>query len=272
MVIDDRVEINIEGGVADVRLQRPEKMNALDRRMFKAIAEAGRLLAEDSDVRVVVVSGEGRAFCAGLDTSSVTDSADKETEGASLNSLEPRTHGIANLFQCAAWVWRDLPVPVIAAVHGVAFGGGFQIALGADMRYVAPGTRFSVMEIKWGLVPDMAGTQLMKNLAREDIVRELSYTGRIFDAEQALQYGFVTELVDDPLAKALEVAAVIAGKNPEAIRANKRLYNLSHQLSAEEGLLMESVEQDKIMGTANQLEAVLAQIEGRAPTFNQTVT
>jgi len=180
MVIDDRVEINIEGGVADVRLQRPEKMNALDRRMFKAIAEAGRLLAEDSDVRVVVVSGEGRAFCAGLDTSSVTDSADKETEGGSLNSLEPRTHGIANLFQCAAWVWRDLPVPVIAAV--------------------------------------------------------------------------------------------IAGKNPEAIRANKRLYNLSHQLSAEEGLLMESVEQDKIMGTANQLEAVLAQIEGRAPTFNQTVT
>ena len=159
-------------------------------------------------------------------------------------------------------------MPVIAAVHGVALGGGFQVCLGADMRYAAPGTRFSVMEIKWGLVPDMAGTQLMRELVRDDVVRELSYTGRIFSAEEAAEYGLVTAVVEDPLQHALSLAQEIAGKNPDAIRANKRLFNAANYVNAAEGLLMESEEQDKLIGSANQIEAVMAEFEKRAANFS----
>jgi enoyl-CoA hydratase/carnithine racemase len=182
--------------------------------------------------------------------------------------LADRTHGIANGPQAAAWAWRELPVPVIAAVHGVAFGGGFQVCLAADMRYAAPDTRFSVMEIKWGLVPDMAGTQLMKTLARDDVIRELTYTGRIFSAQEALEYGFVTRIAEDPLALALETAAEIAARNPEAQRASKRLFNAAHRLTPAEGLLMESREQDAIIGGPNQVEAVMAELEKRPARFS----
>jgi len=270
-MIYDRVEITIDDGIADVRLSRPEKMNALDGKMFNAIVEATRQLASDSNVRVVVLSGEGGGFCAGLDTENVTGSGStgpaSSNDDVDLDNLLPRTHGIANLPQYAAWAWRELPVPVIAAVHGVAFGGGFQIALGADMRYAAPETRFSVMEIKWGLVPDMAGTQLMKHLAREDVVRELSYTGRVFTAQQALEYGFVTAVTEEPRALAMETARLIVDKNPDAIRANKRLCNASRDLSSQRGLLMESEEQQNIIGSENQIEAVMAQVEKRSAVF-----
>ena len=194
--MNDRVTISIVDGVADVRLARPEKMNALDPAMFQALSAAGERLKTEAALRAVVLSGEGRAFCAGLDMASFA--AIGATEASPMRDLKARTHGLANLFQHVAWVWRDVPVPVIAAVHGVAFGGGFQIMLGADMRYVAPDTQLSIMEIKWGLVPDMAGTQLMRNLAREDIVRELTYTGRVFSGIEAQQYGFATRVSDDP--------------------------------------------------------------------------
>jgi enoyl-CoA hydratase/carnithine racemase len=270
----DRVDIAVNAGVADVRLVRADKMNALDNRMFSALAEAGQQLAAMKEVRVVVLSGEGKAFCAGLDMANfagmldpaggaeVTQSAD-----GSAGNLAQRTQGIANGPQYAAWVWRELPVPVIAAVHGVAFGGGFQVCLGADIRYAAPGTRFSIMEIKWGLVPDMAGTQLMRGLARDDVIRELTYTGRIFSAEEALEYGFVTRIVDDPRALALETAAQIAARNPQAMRANKRLFNAAHDLAPAEGLMMESEEQDLIIGSPNQIEAVMAELEKRPAAF-----
>jgi enoyl-CoA hydratase/carnithine racemase len=267
--MEDRVSVDITGGVAHVRMVRGDKMNALDNAMFGALRETGKTLSQTKGVRAVVLSGEGRAFCAGLDMGNFANmvSADSSVEVAGAASLAERTHGIANGPQAAAWVWREMPVPVIAAVHGVAFGGGFQVCLGADMRYAAPDTRFSVMEIKWGLVPDVAGTRLMKDLARDDVIRELTYTGRIFSAEEALAYGFVTRVVDDPLALALETAAEIAARNPGAQRANKRLLNAAHQITDAEGLLMESEEQDAILGTPNQVEAVMAELEKRPPNF-----
>src|SRR5215469_5948054 len=198
----DRVSIELKDGIADVRLTRADKMNALDRAMFEGIIEAGAKLSTMKGVRCVVLSGEGRAFCAGLDMQSFAAMGEGDVPGA--RDLAKRTHGIANDPQQCAWVWRTLPVPVIAAVHGVAFGGGFQIALGADIRYATADTRFSVMEIKWGLVPDLAGTQLMCHLAREDVVRELTYTGRIFNGEEAEKLGFVTRVVADPRAAAMD--------------------------------------------------------------------
>ena len=146
-------------------------------------------------------------------------------------------------------------------------GGGFQIALGADLRYAAADARFSVMEIKWGLVPDLAGTQLMRHLAREDIVRELTYTGRIFNGTEAQQYGFVTRVVADPRAAALEVAAEIAGKSPDAIRANKRLLNDAVAVGAAAGLMAESVEQEKLIGSPNQIEAVMSNLQKRSANY-----
>ena len=267
--MEDRVKVDVSEGVADVRLSRSEKMNALDTKMFDALRETARSLSADPSVRAVVLSAEGRAFCAGLDMGNFASMADPEASPDVTGSgkLAERTFGIANGPQAAAWAWREVPVPVIAAVHGVAFGGGFQVCLGADIRYAAADTRFSVMEIKWGLVPDMAGTQLMKTLARDDIIRELTYTGRIFSAAEALEYGFVTRVVEDPLALARQTAAEIAARNPAAQRANKRLFNAAHDLSHAEGLLMESEEQDAIIGRPNQVEAVMAELEKRPANF-----
>jgi enoyl-CoA hydratase/carnithine racemase len=273
--MNDRITFEITDGVADVRLVRSDKMNALDDKMFTAIAEVGEQLRNSSEVRAVVLSGTGKAFCAGLDMGNFSEMvADSHPDENSSELPKPhreplatRSHGIANYLQYAVWMWRDLPMPMIAAVHGVAFGGGFQLALAADMRYAAPDTRFSIMEIKWGLVPDMAGTQLMRHLAREDVVRELSYTGRIFSAQEALEYGFITRISGDPLALALSTAREIATKNPEAIRGNKQLFNAANYLSVEDGLLMESTVQDRVMGTPNQKEAVKAALEKRTANF-----
>ena len=261
----DRVSIDLKDGVADVRLIRSDKMNALDLAMFEGLIEAAEKLAGMKGVRCVVLSGEGKAFCAGLDMASFAAMNKDGVPGA--RNLTARTHGIANRPQQCAWVWRTLPVPVIAAVHGVAFGGGFQIALGADMRYAAADTRFSVMEIKWGLVPDLAGTQLMRHLAREDVVRELTYTGRIFNGIEAQQYGFVTKVASDPRAAALEVAREIADKSPDAIRADKRLLNDAVAVEAAAGLMAESVEQEKLIGSPNQIEAVMSNLQKRAANY-----
>ncbi|NQY03942.1 MAG: crotonase/enoyl-CoA hydratase family protein [Halieaceae bacterium] len=265
----DRVSLSINDGIADVRLIRSDKMNALDEQMFDAIIEVGEQLRNDKSVRVVVLSGEGKAFCAGLDMGNFAAAADPDasTDKGVPTTLETRTHGIANKPQYAAWVWRELPMPVIAVLHGVALGGGFQLALGADMRYAAPGTRMSIMEIKWGLVPDMAGTQIMRHLARDDVIRELTYTGRMFDADEALQFGFVTRVEADPLAAAMETAAYIATRNPDAIRADKKLLDDANYLDREQGLMLESVIQDQIIGSPNQIEAVMAELEGRAASF-----
>jgi enoyl-CoA hydratase/carnithine racemase len=182
--------------------------------------------------------------------------------------LTKRTHGLGNFAQHIVWQWRELPVPVIAAVHGFAFGGGFQLALGADLRFVAPKTRFSVLETKWGLVPDMAGVHLMRHLAREDIVRELTYTARIFTAEEALGYGFVSRLVEEPQSEAMKVAREVASRSPDAIRAAKRLLNLATARDADIILSEETAEQMRLIGSANQIEAVKANVEERVACFS----
>jgi enoyl-CoA hydratase/carnithine racemase len=269
----ERIEtIRHPDGVVELQLDRADKMNALDPAMFDALIAAGESLRADATVRAVVIAGRGKAFCAGLDMASfqrMEQGAAGEVLGQSAGSagLVARTHGLANAAQQVAMVWREVPVPVIAAVHGVAFGGGLQVALGADIRIVAPDTRLSVMEIKWGLVPDMGGMVLMRELARSDVVRELTYTGRVFSGEEALQLGFATRLAADPLAEALAMAHEIAGKSPDAIRAGKRLLNASLAHSAAELLIAESVEQQALIGSPNQVEAVRANIERRAPRF-----
>lgn len=267
--MEERVSISISDGVADVRLVRADKMNALDQAMFEALVAATERLSKDRGVRAVVLSGEGRAFCAGLDMGRFA--AMKETGGNGIpggenRDLTKRTHGLANFPQQAVWGWRQLPVPVIAAVHGVAFGGGFQLSLGADMRFLSPDARMSIMEIKWGLVPDMAGTPVLASLVRDDILRDLTYTGRIFSAQEAMAYGLATRICDDPRAAALEAAREIAGKSADAVRAAKRLLN---NLAVDPGpaLLAESVEQQKLIGSPNQTEAVRANLEKRAANY-----
>jgi enoyl-CoA hydratase/carnithine racemase len=267
--MEQRVSVSISEGVADVRLVRADKMNALDAAMFDALVAASARLAQEKGVRAVVLSGEGRSFCAGLDVgrfAAMQEKGGNGVAGGETRDLTTRTHGLANFPQQAVWGWRQLPVPVIAAIQGVAFGGGFQLALGADLRFLAPDARMSIMEIKWGLVPDMAGTPILASLVRDDILRELTYTGRIFSAQEAMSYGLATRICDDPRAAAFEVAHEIAAKSPDAIRAAKRLLN---NLSVDPGpaLSAESVEQQKLLGSPNQTEAVRANIEKRAPRF-----
>lgn len=265
--MNDRVTIDIQDGVADVRLVRTDKMNALDDAMFSALIEAGDRLKTEKGVRAVVLSGEGRAFCAGLDMGNFGKMASGERSGGGGLVDTPRTESGANRAQNAVMVWRDIPVPVIAAVHGVAFGGGFQLCLGADMRFVAPDTRMAVLEIKWGLVPDMAGIALLRGLIRDDIARDLTYTGRIFTGEEAYGLGIATRVCADPRAEALAAAREIAGKNPAAIRANKRLLNLMADGDQHAILLAESVEQGALIGSPGNIEAVMANMEKRAPVF-----
>ncbi len=268
--VNERISVSIENGVADVRLVRTDKMNALDDAMFSALVETGERLKSEPGLRAVVLSGEGRAFCAGLDMGNFGRMAQgrRVDAGPVEGGLDDRSHGIANRAQYAVWVWRDIPVPVIAAVHGVAFGGGFQLMLGADMRFVTPDVRLAVLEIKWGLVPDMAGTQLMRHLVREDIVRELTYTGRIFSGEEAGRIGFATSVCADPRAEALAVAREIAGKNPHAVRASKRILNNAVLTDPGTGLLQETEEQVALIGSPNQVEAVMANLQKRDPVFS----
>ncbi|MBO6558577.1 MAG: crotonase/enoyl-CoA hydratase family protein [Pseudomonadales bacterium] len=273
----DRISIEINDGVADVRMIRSDKMNALDDAMFSALIEAGQTLAANTSVRCIVLSGEGRAFCAGLDMGSFgkmaesgsDKGAEKKDNSDVTQGLEPRTHGISNRAQYAVWTWRESPVPVIAAIHGVAFGGGFQIMLGSDIRIAHPETRMSVMEIKWGLVPDMAGTAIMRNLAREDVVRELTYTGRQFNAVEGQALGFVTRTSETPLEEALALAREIADKNPDAIVAAKRIFNSASDMTDADMLLQESVLQDGIIRTPNQVEAVMSTMEKRAANYTE---
>lgn len=267
----DRISVRIEGGVADVRLTRADKLNALDPAMFAALVETGERLKTEPGLRVVVLSGDGPAFCAGLDKASLESivAAGEGGGSAAARLLSPeRTPGGANSSQQAVMVWREVPVPVIGAIHGVAFGGGFQLTLGCDLRFVAPDARLSVMEIKWGLAPDMGAMVLLPRLVRDDVARDLTFSGRIFSGEAALALGLATRVCADPRAEALAYAHDIAAKSPDAIRAAKRLLNLGADADQRTLLLRESEEQGALIGSANQAEAVLANLQGRAPAFS----
>jgi enoyl-CoA hydratase/carnithine racemase len=258
----NRVELTLDGGVAHVQLVRADKMNALDPEMFAAILDAGMHLFEEPVARCVVLSGAGRSFCAGLDLTSMGQT-DRHREVP----LTERTHGNANAPQQAAMVWRKLPVPVIAAIHGVCFGGGLQVASGADIKVVAPDARLAVMEVKWGLVPDMAGYVLWRGNVRDDVLRELTYTHREFTGEEAVHYGFATHVDANPLARAMALAQDIASKSPQAVRAAKAIANRWWDATNDQLLMAESHEQQRLMGTKNQREAVLAGLEKRKAEF-----
>jgi len=261
--MSELVRIDVSNHVAEVRLNRPEKYNALSPEMFRAIVEAGQSVAKDTRVRAVVLSGEGKGFCAGLDFQSFVEMG----ESGGLDLMETGPDQIANNAQLPGMIWKQVPVPVIAALHGVAFGGGLQIALGADIRLAAPDTRLSVMEIKWGIIPDMSATQTLRDLLRLDAAKELTFTGRVVEAEEAARLGLVTRVSHDPLAEAHELAAAIAGKNPDAIVKAKHLLETAWHAGAEEGLHLEASLQKTLMGTPNQKEAAIANFEKRAPNF-----
>lgn len=259
---EDRVRISVEGQIADVRMVRGDKHNALDFAMFEALDAAATELADRGDVRAVVLSGEGKSFCSGLDFPSFMAGPVRIED-----MFTHRDGDAANLVQRITYDWQRLPMPVIAALQGNCIGGGAQIALGADIRIAAPDTRLSVMEIKYGLIPDMGITQALPTLVGLDVAKELTFTGRFVEGEEALRIGLVTRLADDPLAAALELAAEIAAKSPDAIRRGKRLLNEADRSRSEESLALEEALQRELLGSPNQIAAVQSAVSGEPGEF-----
>lgn len=257
-----RVTTEIADHIAHVRLTRADKMNAVDPALLAELIAAGEALKGNDTVRAVVLSGDGAVFSAGLDVASFGALA-----GDPQSALMTRTHGASNDYQHVAMVWTQLEVPVIAALHGICFGAGLQIASGADMRIVHPDTRMSILEMKWGLVPDMGGMVLWPRLMRADVLRWLTYTGEEFSGAEALDYGLATEVSDTPLERALELATVIASKSPSAVRAGKALVSYAYENEADAVLMRESRAQADLIGTPHQMEAVMANMQKRAPDF-----
>lgn len=266
--IRDRISLIRHDGVADVRLTRADKMNALDPEMFSALVETADLLAKDTTLRSVVLSGDGPSFCAGLDFMSFRGMADGDSASVDLTATEEDR--ITHFAQQAVFGWTELPVPVIAAVTGHALGGGIQLALGADIRIVHPEAKMSVLEIRWGLIPDMTGTQMLVDLVGVDVAKELTFTGRMVSGAEAKELGLATKLSDNPHHDALELAAEIATKSPQAIRAAKRLLAEAARFDRATNFERERVEIARLLGSPNQSEAVAAYFEKRVPRFTDS--
>lgn len=261
----DRVSITITDGIAEVTLSRPDKLNAFDAAMFQALAGAGDRLATEPGLRAVILTGAGRGFCAGIDTALLMEFAGR-IDQLKAEILTPPPGRAANRFQHPCTVWADLPVPVIAALHGPVFGAGLQLALGADLRIAAPDARLSVMESRWGLIPDMGLTKLLPGLMRADQALDLILTARVLDAPEALALGLVTRLADDPLAAARETARAIAARSPQAAQGAKALVRAAWP-GGDDHLALEARLQAAIIGSPNQIEAVMAGMQKRAPNF-----
>jgi enoyl-CoA hydratase/carnithine racemase len=263
-VSEDRVRVHVgDSGVATVTMVRADKHNALDQAMFQGLVDAAEQVAEDKSVRAVVLHGDGKSFCSGLDVASFMAGS-----GGSNRLLNRDDTRIANFAQRVTYDWSLVPAPVIAAIHGNCFGGGLQIALGADIRIAAPDAKLSIMEIKWGLVPDMGITHTLPKLLPIDVAKELTFTGRIVSGSEASELGLVTRTAEDPLSAALALADEIANKSPDAIRAAKRLYNetwTGNDPAA--ALVLESELQTGLLGSPNQLAAVVAGMSGEKPVF-----
>ncbi len=264
MKLNERVKISLNEHVAEVMLDRPQKYNALDMETFEALSAAADALAEEPRLRAVVLHGAGGNFCAGIDVGVFTDPSVRIDR----TLMEPIAESHANLFQRAAYAWRELPVPVICALDGVTYGGGLQIALGADLRYAAADARFSIMETKWGLIPDMSISTTLRHIVAADKIKELAWSARVFDAGDALELGLVTAIHADPLDAARKFADDCAGRSPGAIQGIKRLVNEAWSLSEAESLALEAKLQLGIMGSPNQVEAVRANLENRQPKFS----
>jgi enoyl-CoA hydratase/carnithine racemase len=232
-----RVTVDVDGAVAHVRLNRPDKLNALDNAMFEGLVSAGKRLMSDPDIRAVVISGNGRAFCAGLDLSSFARIAQGgDDHPATPPTTVERIGGTTALGPQAGLVWSQVPVPVIAGIHGVAYGGGLQIALGADIRVASPDAELSVMEVRWGLIPDMAGTQLLPELVGRDVAKDLTFTGRKVSGSEAAGMGLVTRMADDPVAAAVQLAQEIAAHDRNALRHAKALLDMAGRVPLADGL------------------------------------
>jgi len=265
--MSERVTVSITDGIADVRFNRADKRNALDGEQFAAIEAVGEELKHTPGLRVVVLSGEGESFCAGLDFSMFSGMAgdgERESQGNPGDLPDGR---ITHRGQQICWVWQELAVPVIAAVHGHALGGGFQIAMGADIRIAHPDTKWSVREVHWGLVPDMTGTFMLSRLIRSDIARELTYTARMVDGREAYDIGLCTRLSDQPYVDAMALAREIAGRSPGAVQGSKAAFNHLFAEGAAEQFELERRLIGEQIGTKNQIEAIMSNMEKRAPDF-----
>jgi enoyl-CoA hydratase/carnithine racemase len=259
----ERVTVEASGGVADVRMTRADKHNALDAAMFRALDAALHELRGTNGLRAVVLSGDGPSFCSGLDFPSFMQ------EGIDISDalFAHRDGDAANLAQRITYDWQRLEVPVVAALHGNCIGGGAQLALGADIRIAAPDVRISILEIKYGLIPDMGFSQTLPHLVGLDVAKELIFTGRMVEGPEALRIGLVTRLDDDPRAAALELAGEIAGRSPDAIRRGKRLLNEAAWAHSEEALALEEAMQRELLGSPNQVAAVQAALSKQPAEF-----
>jgi enoyl-CoA hydratase/carnithine racemase len=270
--VSERVSVTIADGVADVRMTRADKRNALDARMSAALFEAGEMLRVEPGVRAVVLSGEGASFCAGADLDVFRADAGADAGGppdkpAPAAAAAPDRERITHGGQRTYWVWQEIPVPVIAAVHGHALGGGFQLALAADIRFVHPDTKMSLRDVYWGLVPDMTGTVSLGRLVRADVLKDLLLTARIFTGGEGAELGVATSLSEDPYADAHAYARAVADQNPDAVRAAKRLINGQLHRGAAEQLLAEHTLNQLLSGTANQAETIRANFEKRRAVY-----
>ena len=259
--------------VADVRMNRADKRNALDNAMFTSLAAAGEYLKTQPEIRAVVLSGDGASFCAGLDFGSFQAMAEgpKSEPGpkneSGMNAGAMSEGRITHLAQQVCWVWQEVPVPVIAAVHGHALGGGMQIALGADIRFVHPDTQLSVREVHWGLIPDMTGTLMLSRLVRPDIAKELVFTAKVISGKEGYEIGLATHLAENPHADAMVLAREIAGRSPDAVRGAKKLLNLQSNDGAAQQFAHEREVIGRLIGQANQVEAVMSHFEKRPPNY-----
>jgi enoyl-CoA hydratase/carnithine racemase len=259
----ERVLVEIRDQVAYVTLNRPEKYNGLDFPMLHGLIEAAERVAADRTVRVVVLSGAGKAFCAGLDFASVGKES-ALTHARAFAKLPTQT---TNLFQRSCWVWRELPVPVIAVVHGHCFGGGTQLALAADFRFATPGCELSIMEAKWGLIPDMTGSVTLRELVPMDVAKRLTMTAEVFDGTQALEYGLVTGVSDDPRKDADALAGELIARSPDAVALTKRLFQSTWTSSPRAAFWTESWLQQKLIRGVNHKIARKANMAKELPAF-----
>lgn len=271
---NDRVTVTISDGIADVRLDRADKRNALDPAMFEAIAKAGNDLVTNREIHAVVLSGNGNSFCAGLDFGSFQSMADSGksdssngNKSSSQNAGAMQPGAITHLAQQICWVWQEVPVPVVAALQGHALGGGMQLALGADIRVAHGETQFAMREVHWGLIPDMTGTLMLSRLVRDDVAKDLVFSARIISGVEAHALGVVTRLSDTPFETAMQIAREIADRSPDAVRGAKALINRLSNEGAAEHFAEERRIIYSLIGKPNQVEAVMSNFEKRPAKF-----
>ncbi|MEM9437039.1 MAG: crotonase/enoyl-CoA hydratase family protein [Pseudomonadota bacterium] len=256
---------DIKDGIATVTLNRPEKKNAMSIELLSLVRETCESLREQKGLRAVILTGAGGVFSAGIDITMMGSMA-SNVDDLKARMAQTDESG-ANEFQSPNTCWASLPVPVIAAIDGICFGAGMQLALGADFRIAHPTTRMSIMEAKWGLIPDMGITQSLPKLMGADQAKMLMMTGRELTGEEALAVGLVTETTETPLARALELAETFVLKNPDALAASKKLVDETWSSGGKEALLLEASLQSPLMGSPNNIEMIMANMQKRAPKF-----